>query len=81
MNREIEDDRCECISCHCGLYGVDRKLRQALAHVASLSPEDLAEMMRKQRESFARAEMKWPRPKCKIVNGVIVYDSYEDYCA
>lgn len=30
-------------------------------------------------ESWARAEASWPKPKFKWINGVKVYDSYEDY--
>lgn len=33
-----------------------------------------------QRESWVRGEMDWPKPRFKMVNGVKVYDSYEDYC-
>jgi hypothetical protein len=33
-----------------------------------------------QRESYVRAEMSWPKAKFKWVDGVKVYDSYEDYC-
>lgn len=44
------------------------------------TPEERDEMTRKQRESWVRAEANWPKPKFKWVNGVKVYDSYEDYC-
>lgn len=47
---------------------------------AKMTPEEKEEMHRKQRESWVRAEMNWPKPKFTWVNGVKVYDSYEDYC-
>lgn len=55
-------------------------LRKAREYVDSLTPEEKAEMLRKQVESWARAEASWPKSKFKMVNGVKVYASYEDYC-
>lgn len=37
-------------------------------------------MYAQQRESYAKAEASWPKPKFRWVEGVKVYDSYEDYC-
>jgi len=46
----------------------------------ALSPEEQAAERKAQRDSWVRAEMNWPKPKFKMVNGVKVYDSYTDYC-
>lgn len=43
------------------------------------TPQEREEMIRAQRESWVRAEMEWPKAKFKFVNGVKVYESYEDY--
>lgn len=45
-----------------------------------MTPEQKSEMRQKQRESYVRGEMGWPKPKFKIINGVKTYESYEDYC-
>lgn len=37
-------------------------------------------MWKAQRDGYVRAEMSWPKAKFKWVNGVKVYDSFEDYC-
>lgn len=55
-------------------------LRRAKEQVDAMTTEQKAEMIRKQAESWARAEASWPKPKFKMVNGVKVYESYEDYC-
>ena len=57
-----------------------RLLEESAKRVKAMSPEEKAEMIQKQREGYARAEASWPKPKFKWVNGVKVYDSYEDYC-
>lgn len=44
------------------------------------TPEEKDAMLEAQRESYVRAEMSWPKPKFRWINGVKVYDSYEDYC-
>lgn len=49
-------------------------LDRARNHV--MTPEELEA----QRQGYARAEASWPLGKFKMVNGVKVYDSYEDYC-
>ncbi len=41
--------------------------------------EEKEEMLRKQRESWLRSELQWPKAKFKWANGAKVYDSYEDY--
>lgn len=46
----------------------------------AMTPEQQTDMWRKQRESYARSIALWPKPKFKWINGVKVYDSYEDYC-
>lgn len=45
-----------------------------------MTPEERAAMHKRQAESWARAEMNWPKPKFKYIDGVKVYESYEDYC-
>lgn len=59
---------------------LDELLKQAAAKVAAMSPAEREEMFRIQREGVVRAEMSWPKAKFKWINGVKVYDSYEDYC-
>ena len=56
-------------------------LRRANAKVAAMTPAEKEAMLRAQRDSWVRGEMGWPNPKYKWVNGVKVYESYEDYCA
>lgn len=48
--------------------------------VDAMTPEQKEAMFKAQRESWVRGEMSWPKPKFKWVDGVKVYDSYEDYC-
>jgi hypothetical protein len=60
---------------------LDELLKQSKAKVDSMSPEEKEAMLKAQRESWVRAEMSWPKPKFKWVNGTKVYYSYEDYCA
>lgn len=55
-------------------------LKKSKERVDRMSPEERDAMFAKQREGYARAEASWPKPKFKWVNGVKVYDSYEDYC-
>jgi hypothetical protein len=47
---------------------------------AKMTKEEIEEMFHKQREGYVRAEMSWPKPKFKWIDGVKVYESYEDYC-
>lgn len=47
--------------------------------VDSMTPEQKEAMLKAQAESWVRAELNWPKPKFKYVNGVKVYDSMEDY--
>lgn len=58
---------------------LEELLRRSKEIVDRMTPEERAEMIRKQGESWAKAEASWPKPKFKMVNGVKVYDSYEDY--
>lgn len=55
-------------------------LEQSKKNVDAMTPEQKEAMLKAQGESWARAEASWPKPKYKWVNGVKVYDSYEDYC-
>ena len=59
---------------------MQKLLEEAIKKFLALSPEQREAMYKKQRESWVRAEMSWPKAKYKMVNGVKVYDSYEDYC-
>lgn len=59
---------------------LNRLLKESAAKVAAMTPEEREAMFKAQRESYVRAEMSWPKPKFKWVNGVKVYDSFEDYC-
>ena len=64
---------------------MDTKLRDLLAKsaakVASMTEMEYDQMIAAQRASWVRAEMLWPKAKFKMVGGIKVYDSYEDYCA
>lgn len=55
-------------------------IKRAREKFDSMTPEEQAAHRREQRESWVRSEMSWPAPKYKIIDGVKVYDSYEDYC-
>lgn len=62
---------------------LDDLIRKSIEHFNSLSPEEQAAHRKAQAESWVRGEMamaaeaKPPR----MVDGVLVYDSYGDYCA
>jgi len=57
-------------------------LKKAVDAYKAMTPEQKAEHYRLQRESFMRGMMPWPDAKPpKMVNGVLTYDSYYDYCA
>ena len=58
---------------------LEELLKASAAKVAAMTPEEREAMFKAQRESFVRAEMNWPKPEFKWINGVKVYDSYEDY--
>ena len=55
-------------------------IRKACAAFDALPPHEQAEIRRQQRQSWVRGEMALEKPKYKWVDGVQVYDSYEDYC-
>lgn len=55
-------------------------IAQSKARVASMTPVELEEMHRQQRESYVRSIVDWPKPKFEWVDGVKVYASYADYC-
>lgn len=59
---------------------INKLLKAAAEKVATMTPQEREEMDKTQRESFARGETGWPAPKFKMIDGVKVYDSYEDYC-
>jgi hypothetical protein len=55
-------------------------LEESKTRVAAMTPEEYAAMIAAQREGYAKAEASWPKPKFKWIDGVKVYESYEDYC-
>lgn len=55
-------------------------VRRSIEAFNVLSPEEQKAYRKAQRDSYVRAELSWPKPKFKWVDGVKVYDSYEDYC-
>lgn len=55
-------------------------LKRAAQQAAEMTPAERAAMIEAQRESYVRAEMSWPRPCRQMIDGVMVYASYEDYC-
>jgi len=59
---------------------LEKLLKEFAAKAAAMSPTEREEMYRQQRESYVRSITNWPKPKFRWVNGVKVYDSYEDYC-
>lgn len=59
---------------------LERLLVESRARVKAMTPAERESMMRKQRESWVRGEMGWPKPNFHFQNGVKVYKSYEDYC-
>lgn len=59
---------------------LERLLERARIAVAAMTPEQLAEMHRQQRESWVRAEMSWPNPNFHWEGSTKVYHSWEDYC-
>lgn len=54
-------------------------LEKAVREFNALPPEEREKHLEEQRKSYVRAEMSWPKPRFKFVNGVKVYESYEDY--
>lgn len=62
--------------------GLTALMAQAVAAYAALTPEAKAEHDRLQRESFVRGMQPWPDAKPpKMINGVLTYESFYDYCA
>ena len=55
-------------------------IARAKAQYDAMTPEEREAMHKEQRESFVHGELGWPKPKFKWVDGVKVYESYEDYC-
>jgi hypothetical protein len=58
---------------------LEQLIEESKTKVDAMTPEAREAMYKAQRESWVRAEMGWPKAKYKWVNGVKVYDSYEDY--
>lgn len=58
---------------------LDALIAKSKACVDSLTPEQYRDMVRKQAEGWAKSEAAWPKPKFKMLNGVKVFESYEDY--
>lgn len=59
---------------------LSKLIEQSAAKVKAMTPTEREEMLRIQRDGYAKAEASWPAPKFEMVNGVKVYESYEDYC-
>ena len=56
-------------------------LEDAKARVEAMTEKERAEMYRKQRESYVRGEIGWPKPRFHYNSaGAKIYESYEDYC-
>ena len=58
---------------------LERLLKESAAKVRAMTPEAREAMYKQQRDGYVKAEMSWPKPKFKWINGVKVYDSWEDY--
>ena len=58
---------------------LDELLKKSVAAVDAMTPEEREAMYEAHKKSWVRAEMSWPKPKFKWVNGCKVYESYEDY--
>lgn len=57
-----------------------RLLRESVKKVEAMSPDELEEMLRKQRDGYVKAEMSWPRSRRHVdKHGNIVFESYEDF--
>ena len=54
-------------------------IKEAKEKLDAMSPEEREQLFKAQRESWVRAEKDWPKAKFSIVDGVKVYESYEDY--
>ncbi len=61
------------------MTNLNKLLADAVAKVSAMSKEERAAMYRRQVKGVVRAEMSWPKPNKRAVNGVIVYASQEDY--
>jgi hypothetical protein len=66
-------------SCTGKCKALDQLIEKSRKIVDAMTPEEKTEMFHKQAEDLARAEASWPKAKFKMVDGVKVYDSYEDY--
>ena len=59
---------------------LEERIKQAVAKFNAMTPEQQAAMREAQRQSWVRSILNWPKPKYNLVNGIKVYNSYEDYC-
>lgn len=59
---------------------LDELLKRGVEQVKAMTEDERRAMWREQVKGVVRAEMSWPKPKYKFINGVKVYESYEDYC-
>lgn len=55
-------------------------LKQSVAKVAAMSPDERDAMVKQQIAGVVAAEMSWPKPKFHWENGAKVYESFEDFC-
>lgn len=58
----------------------DEMIRVANERYEAMTEEQKEEMWRAQKENYVRSEMSWTSRK-RMEGSVIVYESYEDYCA
>jgi hypothetical protein len=59
---------------------LEKLIEKAKTKVDAMPPAEREAMHKAQKESWVRAEMSWPKPQCKWLNGTKIYDSYEDFC-
>ena len=59
---------------------IEIKIQESLKWLNSLTDEERLAHFDKQRKSWIESEFSWLASKYKFVNGVKVYESYEDYC-
>lgn len=59
---------------------LNKLLKESHEKYLNMTPGEKEEMLQKQRESFVRGEVGWPKPRYHYEDGVKVYESYEDYC-
>ena len=59
---------------------LEERIKQAIAKFNAMTLEQQVAMREAQRQSWVRSILNSPKPKYNWVNGIKVYDSYEDCC-